>query len=444
MCNINQTIAPIYVPHYFQMNEESLTSGLYDVIYKSRVFNHLQCNVITAFVSRVLAIAAISLAVLFDLTISFFEPNRKYLRGNDQIAVLVQPIIALFTLTIYGKLPLRKHTIDYLSPDLENELNKIKPDFSLFSTDQIFAICQRDFIRYAERLKNSGFDMNTQDAYGNTFLHRYLQSHCENPSEPVLDTVKEMLKSINPNIKNHESQTALHVALNKRLDPRFVKILLDHKADPNLADRFDLTPLHYILIGKSQITVFGGYYSEKNAKEEGIFKNVNEREIQMANLLIDHGAIVWESDIKLLESFPDLFKNSDQITTYKAFVNWFYSHENLRIDELILYDGIISTVFENISRQWTEKLKSTEIIENPLKKYLRPHAPPMFQFRIQKPSTSTYLANRCEHLIPLIWKKYTEVNAITKSNRVAAINVAQITPEFPTRDLPNLVSDFCS
>jgi len=56
--------------------------------------------------------------------------------------------------------------------------------------------------------------------------------------------LKKLLKEINPNIRNKDGETPLHIVAG-RSHPEAVKLLLDHGADPNAQNKEGKTPLHY-------------------------------------------------------------------------------------------------------------------------------------------------------------------------------------------------------
>ena len=56
--------------------------------------------------------------------------------------------------------------------------------------------------------------------------------------------LKKLLKEVNPNIRNKEGETPLHIVAG-RSHLEAVKLLLDHGADPNAQNEMGETPLHY-------------------------------------------------------------------------------------------------------------------------------------------------------------------------------------------------------
>ena len=56
--------------------------------------------------------------------------------------------------------------------------------------------------------------------------------------------LKKLLKEINPNIRNKNGETPLHIVAG-RSHLEAVKLLLDHGADPNAQNEKGETPLHY-------------------------------------------------------------------------------------------------------------------------------------------------------------------------------------------------------
>lgn len=55
----------------------------------------------------------------------------------------------------------------------------------------------------------------------------------------------------NPNVKNFEGRTPLHIAVLHK--PENVDVLLQHKAEPNITDKYNIAPLHYACTMKNGV-----------------------------------------------------------------------------------------------------------------------------------------------------------------------------------------------
>jgi ankyrin repeat protein len=109
-------------------------------------------------------------------------------------------------------------------------------------------------LRLLKHLLKLGADINILDANGNTLVHKIvLLALFERLKNKELDEIIDILiaNGINPNIRNNDGYTPLHLAVkpandrDERAAYQLVQKLLDYSADPNIEDKVGATSFDY-------------------------------------------------------------------------------------------------------------------------------------------------------------------------------------------------------
>lgn len=165
------------------------------------------------------------------------DPNNQFFNGETPLVNAVRK----------NNIPLIKLLLDH----------KADPNIKLNNGDNL-AFCFRS-IEALDLLLEAGLDTNVQDHEGKTCLH-YSSSLCSYdrislntrdpynrlhliPHDDTLKVIHKLLTITNPNIQDHTGQTPLHCAVQTR-NLVYIKLLLDHHADPELVNLRKETPLH--------------------------------------------------------------------------------------------------------------------------------------------------------------------------------------------------------
>ncbi|CAB0042261.1 unnamed protein product [Trichogramma brassicae] len=108
---------------------------------------------------------------------------------------------------------------------------------------------ERDFLLSCD-IYNWPLEINAQDHSGNTPLHLSLHNSCRNVTYSLLEN------GANPNLANKKGMTPLHSALTKNnIDSDLIATMLRKDGDPNLADEQGMTPLHLAVKMKNQDSI---------------------------------------------------------------------------------------------------------------------------------------------------------------------------------------------
>ena len=146
----------------------------------------------------------------------------------------------------------KKNSIEMITLLLKYGLN-INSKNIYGNTALSYALNRRNQIHIKYLLKN-GADINIVDSMGNTILHKIvLYALFERLKNKELDEIFEIVSSysINPNIKNNDGMTPLHLAVkpSKEKDEKagiqIIKKLLDISADPKIEDRLGANVYDY-------------------------------------------------------------------------------------------------------------------------------------------------------------------------------------------------------
>ncbi len=105
--------------------------------------------------------------------------------------------------------------------------------------DQALQLARGGHLSAALEIVDSLPDINARDSSGATIL-------CVACNEDVPEFVNGLLeRKANPNSKNSDGETPLHVAVSRPEFEKTVRLLLSHGADPNLGAQNGWTPLHF-------------------------------------------------------------------------------------------------------------------------------------------------------------------------------------------------------
>ena len=157
-------------------------------------------------------------------------------------------------------------------------------------------------------LLDHGANINVEDKWGRTPLHRVLKAECY-PDEDRFSIAQLLLeRGANVNARHHE--TPLHVA-SHFLELKLVRMLLDHGANVNAEDNLGRTPFHRVLDAKdySDKGRFGvaqllmGRGADVNTQDEDhetpLHLASHFLELKLVRMLLDNGANVNAKDNKV-------------------------------------------------------------------------------------------------------------------------------------------------
>jgi hypothetical protein len=109
-------------------------------------------------------------------------------------------------------------------------------------TEELFWAIGENDLEKAKHLIIQGADVNQQDAYGETQLHRASSMHYKTKK------LKLLLKAgADVNVQNKESETPLHKAISSN-NQELMKLLLKAGADVNVQNKKGETPLHLTVL----------------------------------------------------------------------------------------------------------------------------------------------------------------------------------------------------
>jgi len=141
-------------------------------------------------------------------------------------------------------------------------------------------------------------DANSQDLWGNTPLHYAIKAE-------KLDSVKLLIEGwkADINLANTAGMTPLMLAIAMG-QVEIVKYLLEHEANPNLADEFGATAIDWAHgLGRAEIAELLSQYTDQKPKEEAVIQALLVKAAYVASLS-DVGNMGRDSNV-LLSAFKD-------------------------------------------------------------------------------------------------------------------------------------------
>ena len=115
-----------------------------------------------------------------------------------------------------------------------------------------------------ELVEDSRCDLNIQDRWGNTALHRALLQL--SPVSKRAERVQCIARSerCDPNITNGNGDTPLHIAVKRKKFQSVAVILNNSKCNPNIQDRSGNTPLHRAILSKTTLSKVEPFLNHKS------------------------------------------------------------------------------------------------------------------------------------------------------------------------------------
>ena len=112
--------------------------------------------------------------------------------------------------------------------------------------------CNIDALECARILLQNGANPNSQDNFGDTKYHHVCGIYKKGGNSSCLGFLRLLHDwNVDPNVRNHVGETALHVCF-KNIKPgvsseEMIDAMLKHGADPNVTDELERTPVHYLI-----------------------------------------------------------------------------------------------------------------------------------------------------------------------------------------------------
>lgn len=164
-----------------------------------------------------------------------------------------------------------------------------RPPKSLPKKESLLEASRKGDIREVKEILEKGLDPNAKDEEGSSALHLALIGlHRE-------VAIYLLKKGADPNLKDNEGWTPLHIASFHK-NESMAKLLLKHGADPNAVDIYGRTPLHFVARHGVLKTVkllfeYGARPDVKNKNGWSPLHLVSIRgHLEMAKLFLENGA----------------------------------------------------------------------------------------------------------------------------------------------------------
>ena len=307
---------------------------------------------------------------------------------------------------------------DILNNNIEDEKNKILPSSPIhvfcdslkeINTQNetgwtpIYRSVLANNIPALNELLKIGGNPNIPNNLGETPLYLSV----ENQNFEALTKLLEY--KADPNIKKRNGNTPLHIAFKKRLENKYILVLINNKADPNIANKlYSQTPTHMALINKCDEEILkclkennGDIYEIKDKYDKTPFdyaKNLNDNEyldkvisifgkkeikandkgkddIKIDMNSINAIKISDDNNINITKDKKNINENNEISFNYLKLNQQITQNNNILFDKINKYelndDNItiklnINNFKEKFDKESNKENKNINIIDNPL------------------------------------------------------------------------------
>jgi len=307
---------------------------------------------------------------------------------------------------------------DISNNNIEDEKNKINPSSPIFIfceslkeidtqnetgwTPIYRAVLSNNIPALTELLKLGG-NPNISNNLGETPLYLSV----ENQNYEALSKLLEY--KADPNIKKRNGNTPLHIALKKKLENKYILILINNKADPNISNKlFSQTPTHMALINKCDeeilkslkenkadiyeikdkydktpfdyvkdlndseylnkvISIFGT--KDKNKNDINIQNKTNDKkndDIRIGMNSINAIKILDDNDINIIKENKYINENNEISFNYLKLNQQIPQNNNILFDKIKKYELKDDNAKEKIDDESNKENKNININNNPI------------------------------------------------------------------------------
>ncbi len=176
-------------------------------------------------------------------------------------------------------------------PPTNQAVSKIEDSY--YDPKEPFSLLFEFFPDLLQEIFDEQFKMGTQNTISGSALHRLLFKGKFSAAEILIE------KEANPNIKNSDGKTPLHLCVDDSIvdAKKCIKLLIEHGADVNATDTNGDTPLHFAISNCD-------YFIER-AHNVGMGYLIDEH-LKAVEILIEHGADINIKNKKGLTPFSNI------------------------------------------------------------------------------------------------------------------------------------------